>query len=168
MLSLRWIILKILNYVHNFGDLQMVDRTKNRSDNYQYIIVELSTSPEMLTEVADADGIGAQLNPFGYNEELLDLRDQLKDAFWRIVRTQLTKRQCEVIELYSQGYTQTEIAKQLSVNQSSITKSLNGNCDYRNGKRVYGGAKKKLHKLADKDPEIQRILSRIAELQDNS
>jgi DNA-binding CsgD family transcriptional regulator len=146
----------------------MVDRTKNRSDNYQYIIVELSTSPEMLTEVADADGIGAQLNPFGYNEELLDLRDQLKDAFWRIVRTQLTKRQCEVIELYAQGFTQTEIAKRLCVNQSSVTKSINGNCDYRNGKRVYGGAKKKLCKLADKDPEIQKILSRISELQDNS
>lgn len=145
----------------------MVDRTKNRSDLYQYVIVECSTAPEMLTEIADSDGIGSQLNPFGYNEELLELKDQLKEAFWVIVREKLTKRQCEVIELYCAGLTQMEIARRLNVNQSSITKSINGNCDYKNNRRVYGGAKKKIGKLADKDKNIQRILSRIAEIQDD-
>src|SRR3989304_7038134 len=110
----------------------------NRSDKYQFVLLECPCSPEMLTEVAEADGIGAQLNPWGYNEELLDLKDQLKKSFWRIVDTQLTSRQKEVIHLYAQGLTQTEIAKKLKVNQSSITKSINGNCDYKSGKRIYG------------------------------
>ena len=85
----------------------MVDRRKNRSDSYQWILVECPCSPEMLTEVADSEGIGAQLNPWGYNEELLELKDRLKVAFWRIVDTQLTDRQKEVIHLYAEGFTQT-------------------------------------------------------------
>ena len=143
----------------------MVDRRKNRSDSYQWILVECPCSPEMLTEVADSEGIGAQLNPWGYNEELLELKDRLKVAFWRIVDTQLTDRQKEVIHLYAEGFTQTEIAKKLNVNQSSITKSINGNCDYRNGRKVYGVARKKLKKIAEKDEEIQEILARMADIQ---
>lgn len=145
-----------------------MDRTKNRSDSYQHKIVEAACSPEMLMEVADSESIGAQLNPFGYNEELLDLKDQLRDHFWKMVRTKLTARQRQVIELYCERHTQTEIAKKLGVNQSSITKSMNGNCDYRNGKRIYGGAKKKLQKIAEGDPEIQDILERIKEIQSDT
>lgn len=144
----------------------MVDRSKNRSDSYQFVLLEQPCSPEMLTEVADSEGIGSQLNPFGYNEELLDLKEKLRLAFWRLVDEQLTLRQKEVMHLYAEGFTQTEIAKKLNVNQSSITKSINGNCDYRNGRKVYGGSKKKLNKLAEKDPEIQEILKRIAEIQE--
>jgi len=95
----------------------------------------------------------------------LDLKEQLNAAFWRIIRTRLTSRQCQVIELYAQGLTQTEIAKKLNVNQSSITKSINGNCDYRNGKKIYGGAKKKLKRIAAQDGEIQDILHRMGEIQ---
>jgi len=146
----------------------MADRSKNRSDRYQWVLVECPCSPEMLTEVSDSDGIGAQLNPWGYNEELFELKDKLKAAFWRIVDTQLTSRQKEVIHLYAEGFTQTEIAKKLNVNQSSITKSINGNCDYRNGRKVYGGARKKLRKIAEKDEEIKEILERIAEIQSNN
>lgn len=142
------------------------DFTKNRSDRYQYLLVESSCSPDMLTEFSDARGIAGLLNSCNYNEELLDLKEQLFAAFWRIIRTKLTARQCEVIELYSKGLTQTEIAKKLNVNQSSITKSINGNCDYRSGKRVYGGAKKKLRRIAAQDPEIQEILSEMIGLQE--
>lgn len=143
------------------------DFKKNRSDRYQYILVEAPCSPEQLTEFSDAQSIGGRLNNQNYNEELYDLQDRLKDAFWRIIYTQLTSRQREVLRLYADGYTQIEIAKKLHVNQSSITKSINGNCDYRNGKRIYGGAKKKLKRIASKDLEIQTILKRIAEIQDD-
>lgn len=142
----------------------MVDRTKNRSDRYQWALVETPCSPEMLVEVADSEGINAALNPFGYNEELLELKEQLRQAFWRMVNTKLTKRQREVIILYCDGYTQTEIANHLNVNQSSITKSINGNCDYKNGRRSYGGSKKKIAKIASSDPEIAEILAKIADL----
>ncbi len=99
-----------------------------------------------------------------YTEEMLDLKEQLRDEFWRLVDEELTPRQKEVVHLYADGLTQTEIAKKLGVNQSSVTKSLNGNCDYRNGKKVYGGAKKKLGRLVQQDPRIQEILARIGQL----
>ena len=57
-----------------------------------------------------------------------------------------------------------EIAKILNVNQSSITKSLNGNVDYKNGKKVYGGATKKIKKIIESDDKIKDILSRMNEL----
>jgi len=141
------------------------DFTKNRSDKYQHVLLESPCAPDVLTEFSDARGIGGLLNHAEYNEELYELQDRLKAAFWRIIKTRLTKRQCEVIQLYADGYTQTEIAKILNVNQSSITKSINGNCDYRNGRRIYGGAKKKLRKIAAQDEEIQTILTQIAEIQ---
>lgn len=141
---------------------------KNRSDRYQYVLVESPCSPEMMSEFAESDGIRSRLNPWGYNEELMDLKDQLKEEFWRLVDTKLTPRQREVIRLYAEGFTQIEIAKKLNVNQSSITKSINGNCDYRNGKKIYGGAKKKLSKLIEQDPKIQEILTQMAEIQEDN
>jgi hypothetical protein len=147
------------------GGGESIDRTKNRSDHYQPIICEAPCSNEILAEVADGSGVSAQLNPFGYNEELAELKDKLKLAMWRLINEELTDRQSEVIRLYSEGKTQMEIAKLLGVNQSSVTKSLSGNCDYKNGKKVYGGAKKKLRKMAEKDNEINIILERINEIE---
>lgn len=139
------------------------DRTKNRSDRYQPLFAELPYSNEMMTEFADSQGL---TNYDEYNEELLDLKEDLIKQFWRLVNAELTERQCEVMHLWSQGKTQTEIAKILNVNQSSITKSINGNCDYRNGKKIYGGARKKIQKLAEKDDEIKSILKRMAEIRE--
>jgi len=106
----------------------MADRTNNRSNHYQHYFAELSCSPEMLAEHAEAEGMTSTVTSAKYNDELHDLKDQLKKEFWRLVNSELTDRQKEVINLYSQGFTQIEIAKQLGVNQSSITKSINGNC----------------------------------------
>lgn len=119
---------------------------------------------EAIIEFSESQGMAGYLNHSEYNEELYELKEQLKKAFWRIINSELTPRQREVIKLTAQGMTQTEIAKILHVNQSSITKSLNGNCDYKNGKRVYGGAKKKLRRIAANDQEINDILERIAEI----
>jgi DNA-binding CsgD family transcriptional regulator len=141
------------------------DFTKNRSDKYQYFLLESPCCPYVLTEYSDARGISGWINHSEYNEELYTLRDRLRAAQWRLIETRLTKRQCQVIKLYADGYTQTEIARLLGVNQSSITKSINGNCDYRSGKRIYGGAKKKLQRIAAQDLEIQEILRRINEIQ---
>jgi hypothetical protein len=49
----------------------------------------------------------------------------------------------------------------LNVNQSSITKSLNGNVDYKNGKKVYGGARKKIRKIIETDERIKEILKKM-------
>src|SRR5574343_1917158 len=142
----------------------MVDRSRNRSDSYQWFLIESPYSPEMLTEFSDSQGLTGAV----HNEELLDLQEQLIKAFWRIVDTQLTSRQREVLHLSAEGKTQIEIAKLLHLNQRSITKSINGNTDYRNkNKRIYGGAKKKIMRLAEKDLEIQNIFRRMAELRED-
>lgn len=154
------------------------DLKKNRSDRYQWVLVESPCSPEMMQEIGESQYFVNNTVRIEQKEKLFILREQLTAAFWRIIDTELTPRQREVIHLYADGYTQIEIAKKLNVNQSSITKSLNGNSDYRNckdenpinkkkKKRIYGGAKKKLRRIAAKDPEIQEILKQIAELQDN-
>jgi DNA-binding CsgD family transcriptional regulator len=140
-----------------------MDRKKNRSDRYQSLFAELPYSNEMMAEFPEAQGLVENYKPED-RERLMDLRDDLREELWRLVDDELTARQRQVIRLYAQGYTQIEIAKQLNVNQSSITKSINGNCDYRNGKKIYGGARKKLRRLADKDPEIQIIIAQIAEI----
>jgi DNA-binding CsgD family transcriptional regulator len=121
----------------------------------------------MMESFCNEDSISARLNPFDYNEDLIELEDQLKKEFWRVVDTLLTSRQREVIRLYADGYTQMEIAKMLNVNQSSITKSLNGNVDYKNGKKVYGGARKKIRKIIENDDKIKDILQKMSECRDN-
>lgn len=140
-----------------------MSRKSNRSNGYQHLFAEQPYSNEMMAEFSEAQGLSENYTPED-KEKLLDLRVDLKKEFWQLAKRNLTERQFQVIELLAKGYTQIEIAKQLHVNQSSITKSVNGNCDYRNGKRVYGGAKKKLRRLADKDPQIQEIIAQIAEI----
>jgi len=140
------------------------EKRKNRSDSYQHLLLEVSCSNDTLESFSNTDSIYNRLNPYHYDENLIELEDELKKEFWRIVDNLLTPRQKQVIRLYADGYTQMEIAKMLNVNQSSITKSLNGNVDYKNGKRIYGGAKKKLNKITEKDDKIKEILAKMAEI----
>lgn len=140
-----------------------IDRSGNRSNRYQSLYAELPFSNEMMMEMSEQEGMIENNSP-ELRERFLDAKDRLREAFWRLVNTELTPRQREVLSLYCEGYTQIEIARKLNVNQSSVTKSINGNCDYRKGKRIYGGAKRKLHRLAQKDHEIQEILAELAEI----
>lgn len=144
-------------------------KRKNRSDRYQYVLLEISTSDNLLDNFTNDESISYRLNPFAYNEDLFDLEDKLKEKFWNIVNTKLTERQKEIIYLIAkERLTQQEIAKKLKINQSSITKSLHGNTDYsdKSCKRYYGGSELKIKKLAEEDPEIQSILNQIQELRE--
>lgn len=100
------------------------DRRKTRSSGYQYILVEKSFSHEMLESFPEDEGMQKKLNPFAYNEEILLLEDQLKERFWELIRDNLTVRQLQIVELLKGGATQSETARQLNVNQSSITKCI--------------------------------------------
>lgn len=144
----------------------MHKKRKNRSDSYQYLLLETTCSNEMMEAFSNEDSIHSRLNPFAYNEELLLLEDQLKEEFWRLVEDLLTDRQKAVLKLASEGLTQMEIAKKLKVNQSSITKSLNGNVDYKNGRRTYGGSKRKILKLIENDDKIKNILAKMSEIRE--
>jgi len=141
-----------------------MDRDRNRSDFYQSILLETSVCPFVLSDLSLAQGMMYRLQPFGYNEELLNLREKLKVRVWEIIEDGLTKRQKEVIKLYVQNKTQNEIAKQLGINQTSVHKVIKGNIDYKNGRKRYGGAIKKITKLCQSDKEIQDILKEILEI----
>lgn len=143
-----------------------MERRKNRSDKYQYVLLETTCSNDMMEAFTNADSISNRLDSFQYNEELMDLEEDLRKEFWRIVNDLLTDRQKQVIKLYADGYTQMEIAKMLNVNQSSITKSLNGNVDYKNGKKIYGGARKKIRKIMEQDDKIKAILAKMQDLRE--
>lgn len=143
----------------------------NRSDKYQHLIVETVCPNEMLESFPNGESIYKRLNPFDYNDRVAELEDELKVEFWRVVETHLTKRQREVVRLYADGLTQMEIAKLLGVNQSSITKSINGNVDYsrdNRSKHSYGGIKKKLRRVVETDEKIKNILIEMSDLRDEN
>jgi predicted DNA-binding protein YlxM (UPF0122 family) len=155
----------------------MPDRTTNRSNAYQPNLLEISVNPNILGDLSSAQGMTFKMQPFDYNEQLLDLKEELKKRMWEIIEKGVTKRQIEVLKLYIQGYTQSECAQLLNINQTSIHKILQGNLDYRSkndennrayrlkkNKRRYGGVIKKIRRLCKEDPTIQRILNDIAEI----
>lgn len=140
----------------------------SRSDGFQHLFNECFFTNEMMSIFSNEDSMQKRLDPFAYDEQILELEDQLKKEFWRVVET-LTTRQKEVLKLCAQGYTQMEIAKKLKVNQSSIVKSIRGNVQYsKDSKKSYGGSLRRLKLLCDKDEKIQAILNRIRSIRDES
>ncbi len=139
-------------------------RKNNRSNGYQYLFAEQSYSNEMMSEFSEAQGLSENYSPED-KEQLMILREELRLAFWRLAKDNLTERQFQVLQLLSEGFSQQESAQRLKINQSSITKSINGNCDYSNSKKkVYGGCKKKMRKLAENDEQVQKIFAQIADI----
>lgn len=139
-------------------------RKKNKSDSYQYKIVEITVDPNVINDFPLVEGLGYQLNLSKYSEEFFNLRQRLMTEVMRIVNTNLTKRQREVVTLRLQGKTQIQIADQLGIHQTTVHKLLCGNIDYYHSKKRYGGAIKKLQKVCDKDEKIQSILEEMGNL----
>lgn len=107
-----------------------------------------------------------------YSDELQLLLDKRAEILWRIVEETLTDRQYQVVFLMSvydkDGFpmSQDTAAKILGINQSSITKGIAGNVDYKDGKRKsqYGGSAKKLREAARKNKSLQQVLEMIEEV----
>lgn len=137
----------------------------NRSNSYQALFLETAVGNDVLASFCLSDSIYAHLNPFSYDERVLDLKDELNKEFWIVINTMLTARQKEVLILSASGKTQSEIAKILGVNQSSITKSINGNVDYKNGRTIYGGTISKITKIVKNHKRINELVAQIRELQ---
>jgi DNA-binding CsgD family transcriptional regulator len=111
-----------------------MEKRDNRSNHYQHLFAESSYSNEMMEAFPNELSLYNRLNPFEYNEELMDLEEQLRKRFWEIVDEELTERQRDVIRLLAEGKTQMEVAKLLNVNQSSITKCVVGGTRILNAK----------------------------------
>ena len=144
------------------------EKKQTRSGKYQHVIMETPVSDDFLCSFSNNKSIGAHLNPFQYDERLLELRDQLYKRTLEILHEYGTERQQQLFTLYYiEGKTQEEIAKLLDCNQSSVTKGLHGNTDYKYGKAIYGGLEKKLKRLTQKDPTCQAILKQMDEIREN-
>ena len=153
----------------NITPNHLVERKTCRSDHMQHLFAEIAFAPEMLSIFSNDESISARLDPWQYDERLFDLYEKLRKEFWRVAKECLTERQYEIVELTAQGMTQQQCASMLSINQSSIAKSLRGNVDYsEDGPKVeYGGSERKLREMCAKDKKIQRILKRIDEIRES-
>ena len=74
------------------------------------------------------------------------MRRQVLDELGQVIRTRLTDRQRQIVELYFfDGATQEAIAEALGISQQAVSRQLFG--VVRNGRRV-GGAINRLRKIA--------------------
>ena len=147
------------------------NRRTPRSSQYQNLYNELFVAPDLLDSFSNQDNIFKRLSPHQYNETILELEEQLRKEFWRVIKENLTDKQQKVVSMLANGATQTECAKELNINQSSICKSLLGNSEYNKDTgeiKIYGGIKSKLRKVVEKDEKIKFILEQISELRDDT
>jgi transcriptional regulator len=140
-------------------------RKKNKSDQYQYKIVEIPIDPHILNEISNNNGLSYQVCVSEYSIQFEKLQKELFDELKKIIKSdKLTKRQKDVMLLRVQGKTQIEIADTLNIHQTTVHKTINGNIDYKNCGKLYGGAIKKIRKLCLKNEKIIEILEEINEL----
>ena len=129
--------------------------------------IEISIDPSLLNNFANEDGMNAYFNSYASSEEFQKLRNELIKEVMNIINNNLTERQRQVINLtYFEGMTQNEISTQLGKHQTTIHKILQGNIDYNNQKKRYGGALKKIRKLCSNNEKIRTILSKMKEKQE--
>lgn len=149
----------------------------SRSQSYQWRILELPYDftpppPRSNTSVhqwSNSDSLYAHINPYQYNEQYLDLKDDLLARFWQLAKNVLTPLQLSIITMYAEGMTQKEIAKKLGVNQSSVSKNILGNTDYSDDthSKQFGGSMKKLRKAVQEDSIMQEIVEKMKDLREN-
>ncbi len=146
---------------------KQIKRRAARSEAYQYLICEIPFGDDVLNSFDYHQSYQGRLDQAQVSDDILQLQDELIQLVWTVIDTQCTKRQKEVLNLYFvQGMTQTETAKELGINQSSVVKSLWGNADYRGEKvKRYGGIFKKLKKILSINPKALELMEKIKELQ---
>ena len=144
------------------------ERRTVRSSSYQFLFTERCVPNELLDSFSDSDSVFKRLNPFSYNEEVLELEEQLRLEFWRVLKDNLTAKQFKMVSLLAEGKTQMETAQELDINQSSVTKNLKGSKEHApNGTKVHGGIVKKIRTIIATDERINDILQQIANLRDD-
>lgn len=130
------------------------------SNNY----VEISIDPNLLNNFSNEDGMNAFLSTRSCSETFQKLRNDLLKEVMYIVENCLTDKQKEVMKMtYIEGKTQNEISNELGKHQTTIHKILQGNIDYNNQKKRYGGALKKIRKLCANNERIKEILTKMRE-----
>lgn len=133
-------------------------------DVIAYNYVEISIDPHLLSNFSNEDGMAEFLRTHAYTEEFQNLKIELLKEVMYIIENCLTDKQREVMKMtYLEGKTQNEISEKLGKHQTTIHKILQGNIDYNNKKKRYGGALKKIRKLCSSNEKIQNILQKMRE-----
>jgi ABC-type methionine transport system ATPase subunit len=133
-------------------------------DIISHSYVEISMDPHLLNNFSNEDGIAAFLNSQMCSEEFQKLRFELLEEVMHIINFCLTAKQKEVMKMtYVEGKTQNEISLELGKHQTTVHKILQGNIDYNNQKKRYGGALKKIRKLCASNEKIKKILAQMRE-----
>lgn len=130
----------------------------SRSDHYQWKLKEILFCPYVLGELIEERGAD-ETDP-----ELMDRREEFARLLLTRIPSYLTEHQAQVFELVMiQGKTQVEAAKIIGCNQSSITKALKGNMDYRDprGMKRFGGMFRRVRKMMVKDLEVMELAGEL-------
>lgn len=126
--------------------------------------VEISIDPNLLNNFSNEESMESFLNAQACSEEFQQLKIELLHEVMHIIENCLTDKQKEVMKMtYIDGKTQNEISIELGKHQTTIHKILQGNIDYNNQKKRYGGALKKIRKLCINNKNIQNILKKMKE-----
>lgn len=134
------------------------------SDIVSYNYIEISIDPHVLNNFSNEEGMNAFLTAYSCSEEFQKIKTELLEEVLNIVNNNLTEKQKEVMKMtYLEGKTQNEISEELGKHQTTIHKILQGNIDYNNNKKRYGGALKKIRKLCANNEKIQKLLSKLKE-----
>ena len=146
------------------------NRRSPRSSSYQPLFNEISLAPDLLDSFHSTDNIYKRLNPHAYSEAILDLEEQLRKEFWRIIRENLNEKQQKLLTLMADGMTQQEVAKILGINQSSCSKAISGSVEkLEDGTvKMYGGISRKLRIAMENDKVIKDLLAKISDLRDDT
>jgi ABC-type methionine transport system ATPase subunit len=133
-------------------------------DNISHNYIEISMDPHLLNNFSNEESLTIFLSSNACSEEFQKLRFELLEEVMYIIEHCLTVKQKEVMKMtYLEGKTQNEISSELGKHQTTIHKILQGNIDYNNQKKRYGGALKKIRKLCSNNEKIKRILAQMKE-----
>lgn len=136
-------------------------KKKNKSDSYQYKIVEIGMDPSNLEFAADQMSINDHFIRQAPNDEIVIAQKEMIRLIMEAIANHFTEHQKLVIKMTLEGKTQQTIADFIGIHQNAISKCLYGNYDYKRD-RFYGGCVRKLQKhLLDND-DIQLLMRRIA------
>jgi len=136
-------------------------------DNLYYNYIEICIDPRLMNNFAIEDGMNTFLNNCMSSDDFQKLRSDLLKEILEIINKCLTKKQKEVMKkTFIEGKTQHQISGELGKHQTTIHKILQGNIDYNNNKKRYGGAIKKIRRLCSESERIKNILEKMHEFND--
>ena len=148
---------------------KIVPYTKGDGELVSSGFVEISIDPDLLNNFSTEEGIGSFFTNQSLSEDFKELKKELIEEMMRIIEEYLTDKQKEVVKMtYVDGKTQNEISNKLGKHQTTIHKLLQGNIDYSNDKKRYGGALKKIRKLCSENEKIQEILKKMKEIREET